>query len=972
MTMRALMAALSVAMVGARVGETIINSESTTTMNRYNLKHRSDAMTMKLSLEQLSSIQLLSFSEDSDAIQIESFAISVFETPGTLSLSPSIEIIQDSLKDFLQAELSSRYTDTNHQICKIDAHILTQMTAASSRRWNRNMVSTGSQLETAIDVSFCYSPTPDYDDVDDAVLSVMSGDLSPLLSNITTRAVNDEELKEVHSVFYLGRFSGPDIVPTPPTPAPTTPSDFSGVEGSLPSSKSDKSFWSRVDFIVPVILACCLLIALLALFMHKRSRRRDDQVLIPAYTRDTKQHHLSPLSMVETDNGGVDLYFDDPVEVKSELMAPSYGMVDVSLASPRSSQKTDEKSDVFSGLDVPSSSAVGSPRSQYGDSKSVFSFLTGITSRGSRASTVMASNLGASKTAAGALAAPIAMNSEQKGPTSNNTGGTPHSRMSSLFTFSEEGSRDVEQEEDEVVAADDIEAAPSDEEQSLSTTADTPTEAPPSGFASFAAGALAMVTGGALVAASNPKKTPEDSKQQQTDSSSGDDSPAQDHPDDEFETSKDVVSNMRIVDTHIVERGGAGQTSPASFHPKSGVAAMSPMSANSDPTGKSNKKKLRWWQRSPEKKAAATSGALVAGGAVGAVTGVAIAGASHSNHHDDNTDDSMDEPGRIPTRSAGMADGTAMYQSGTAEHESPQSSKGSFMYDSSRGRSTHERAKANAAMLTVAASPVAAELSRRHAKSTTGDGTTNYQNETMGEWSVEDEHEESAPTLDDSNNSAARQRKMKIAMGNSKKKAGKPPRSPRNKNTTPRSNKSQSSEVSGLSVYSPEEGSEEAASKQLISDLLWLEQKIAATNQAAKTPSNNSAEANRAIRPNDSLSFNSGDGALSTTENESSVDRSDEQLKDNRMQTSIVCRDCFAPPGKLKIVIHSTKDGPAVHTVKPGSSLEGHIFPGDLIISVDNVDTRAYSAEQVMKMMTAKTRFERKITVLHFEASEGA
>jgi C-terminal processing protease CtpA/Prc len=69
----------------------------------------------------------------------------------------------------------------------------------------------------------------------------------------------------------------------------------------------------------------------------------------------------------------------------------------------------------------------------------------------------------------------------------------------------------------------------------------------------------------------------------------------------------------------------------------------------------------------------------------------------------------------------------------------------------------------------------------------------------------------------------------------------------------------------------------------------------------------------------------------------------------------------------LNIVIHSTKDGPAVHTVKPGSSLEGHLFPGNLIIAVDNVDTRTFTAEQVMKMMAAKSGFERKITVLHFE-----
>lgn len=89
--------------------------------------------------------------------------------------------------------------------------------------------------------------------------------------------------------------------------------------------------------------------------------------------------------------------------------------------------------------------------------------------------------------------------------------------------------------------------------------------------------------------------------------------------------------------------------------------------------------------------------------------------------------------------------------------------------------------------------------------------------------------------------------------------------------------------------------------------------------------------------------------------------------KDDSVMSSIVCRDCYAPPGKLNIIIHSTKDGPAVHTVKKGSTLEGHMFPGDLIISVDNVDTRSFTAEHVMKMMAAKSSQERKITVLHFE-----
>jgi C-terminal processing protease CtpA/Prc len=71
-------------------------------------------------------------------------------------------------------------------------------------------------------------------------------------------------------------------------------------------------------------------------------------------------------------------------------------------------------------------------------------------------------------------------------------------------------------------------------------------------------------------------------------------------------------------------------------------------------------------------------------------------------------------------------------------------------------------------------------------------------------------------------------------------------------------------------------------------------------------------------------------------------------------------------------VIHSTKDGPAVHEVKDGSCLEGRIYPGDLIIAVDDVDTRAFTAAQLMKTMAEKSQSDRKITVLHFEEKDEA
>jgi hypothetical protein len=160
-----------------------------------------------------------------------------------------------------------------------------------------------------------------------------------------------------------------------------------------------------------------------------------------------------------------------------------------------------------------------------------------------------------------------------------------------------------------------------------------------------------------------------------------------------------------------------------------------------------------------------------------------------------------------------------------------------------------------------------------------------------------------------------------------------------------------------------------SASRQLINDLVWLEKKIAGVKQ---TP--DSALVGPGIEATDSLSYVSNDN--DEFQSVASRDSEDEETptvstgQNNSVMSSIVCRDCYAPPGMLHIVIHSTKDGPAVHTVKEGSCLEGHIFPGDLIISVDNVDTRSYTAEEVMKMMASKNDKERKITVLHFEEEE--
>jgi hypothetical protein len=243
-----------------------------------------------------------------------------------------------------------------------------------------------------------------------------------------------------------------------------------------------------------------------------------------------------------------------------------------------------------------------------------------------------------------------------------------------------------------------------------------------------------------------------------------------------------------------------------------------------------------------------------------------------------------------------------------------------------------------------------AKSGRRHVENTNMDGTAMYQENAMNpmEWSYNptDNYSIGESTLSDQDGEGM---PRQFLFGGRLSRSGKTSKT--NDGDEPKTPMSQETNDS----------SQASASRNLISDLVWLEKQIADVRQGSMGDP-------PAINNVDSLSYVSDPRRMSES---STKDGSDSRTEKNEsVMSSIVCRDCFAPPGKLHIVIHSTKDGPAVHTVKPGSSLEGHIFPGDLIISVDNVDTRSYSAEQVMKMMASKSNRERKITVLHFDEED--
>lgn len=75
--------------------------------------------------------------------------------------------------------------------------------------------------------------------------------------------------------------------------------------------------------------------------------------------------------------------------------------------------------------------------------------------------------------------------------------------------------------------------------------------------------------------------------------------------------------------------------------------------------------------------------------------------------------------------------------------------------------------------------------------------------------------------------------------------------------------------------------------------------------------------------------------------------------------------DVFAPAGPIGIVVDTTKHGPSVHSLKPTSPMLGLITPGDLIVGLDDIDTRGMTAASLTRLMARKSnQKERKITLL--------
>eukprot|EP00585_Thalassiosira_rotula_P023304 CAMPEP_0196224682 /NCGR_PEP_ID=MMETSP0912-20130531/49255_1 /TAXON_ID=49265 /ORGANISM="Thalassiosira rotula, Strain GSO102" /LENGTH=280 /DNA_ID=CAMNT_0041504081 /DNA_START=1 /DNA_END=843 /DNA_ORIENTATION=- len=149
---------------------------------------------------------------------------------------------------------------------------------------------------------------------------------------------------------------------------------------------------------------------------------------------------------------------------------------------------------------------------------------------------------------------------------------------------------------------------------------------------------------------------------------------------------------------------------------------------------------------------------------------------------------------------------------------------------------------------------------------------------------------------------------------------------------------------------------------QFISDLVWLEKKIADENEKEVIEvKGNGGSQGSGIQIADSYSYECDDfSPRSLSDEESSITSTT-----NSQAISIVCRDCYIPPGNLEIEIASTKDGPVIKSIED-KLLGGHLNVGDLIMALDDNDTRSLSAEELATTLSSRSGFQRKLTLLHF------
>ena len=938
----------------------------------YPLKHRQDqaTTTQRFHLTDLPYYEI-SYSDDSSPKLLSRFIIALFETDGELPFYPSLFNVEMALQDYVEAELNFAYAPFS-RIKEVHAKVVSQTNTASTRNM-RSLQMRGSELEMELNVTFANEPSPDIPDVDVALKTAMEN-MTYFLTNLTKRAEGDKELENVHSAFRL------EISGANPIQEPTDKTSGGEPEAQATNNK----------FIIPIVCAACA-VTLFAGFLAIRRQRGSGNRTVRAHGNEYGMHwgdesdifsfetallqtpHEKALP-VKTRFDGDDgtssdfRYGDEDIDgTRARCVSSdetSYKFTEIALDSPnrgsvmRSSSEYNrnyEMSDMFGVANSESTSQGDSPVSKKA-TRSLFSVFSSRASAPSKAECPQDTEGGSSDLQMMANAALVV----DLGHTEQII--TPNSNTSSVFTFSddEEGQRGRDSHDEVMEMVDDIEAEYRPNWPVHGNSGVETEHLPKKEDLSLSGELLGLSVAGVQSGDDLPSPKSVDSEQFDEETprngraqyyaesqSTYHDLSSQEHVDHSLPPSKSspVYLQRKSMSDSKIKR----EKETITLHPKS----------HSDSKLKS--------RNGPHEHSQGGANGVEKNSSGFYDWGITL------------------RPVKSPMRSrkeSSELNGEEAHYNQTYLRDTPKDDRDykSFdaLWESEEANSVHK-------------------MGRRHTKSTVADGSTNYQSEAMDptDWSVSTGEEASYASTEVADTtpqkSGKKKRNFLSGLFASAKKKG-PDRVETGKASNP-------VEQSPASTATDEQHAEaEAAShkEHLISDLVWLESKHApskgpnVSSLGSEIDSSESCDRSRQLGDEnrqpldssrgesfleDSLSFRSGDqsrsyyGSSLDTTSDLLSPGAEKESASKGMQT-ILCRDCFAPPGKLKIVIHSTKDGPAIHTVKPDSALTGHLFPGDLIISVDDVDTRSFTAEQVMKMMTERARSERKITVLHFDKTE--
>ena len=88
------------------------------------------------------------------------------------------------------------------------------------------------------------------------------------------------------------------------------------------------------------------------------------------------------------------------------------------------------------------------------------------------------------------------------------------------------------------------------------------------------------------------------------------------------------------------------------------------------------------------------------------------------------------------------------------------------------------------------------------------------------------------------------------------------------------------------------------------------------------------------------------------------------------LRSDMISRRVVAPPGRLGITVDTTVDGAAVHAIHEQSPLRGFLFPGDLILSINNTSTRGITGDQLRTILTETARQRREMEVASRDVTE--